>query len=575
MGKPGGRTLAAAGGCVLAAAQIFFAGQASARSAATVTFQVTTTADAHDADPGDGRCADAAGQCTLRAAIEEADASPAGTETTVSVPAGTYLLTLGTLAAGTGSAVSITIDGAGRRRSVISARGAFRLMSVAAAATVVLDGLAITDGNAGPNGYGGGVLNSGTLTLAGTAVAHNRAGAGGGVDNSGGSLVVTGSRIQDNSARYFGGGGVQNGGLQNLPGSVLVVSSTITGNRSGNEGGGIFSGQNGHPSSAGLAAVAPRALCSAARCAAQRAPTAAGLVLTVLDSNVSGNHGGNGGGGIAAEGIANVIGSVVDDNSAGGAVGGGAFDVSLIRRSTISGNQASSGGGVEAFPGLNMTITTSTLDGNHAAAYGGAIDESGLVKITRSTLAANTAGGRFLGSGAAVELQGGAELRLSDSTLAGNSTRPAGGGAIDNYGGLAELSFDTFAGNSGSLTGSSYSTATGTILATDGSEPDCQVPLHETAGYNLSTDTSCGLSRPTDLTGADPQLGPLAGHGGSTQTEALLRGSPAIDAGGLPATSGCPLLDQRGQSRPWGPACDIGAFELHYRLSPGRASSRS
>ena len=196
---------------------------------------------------------------------------------------------------------------------------------------------------------------------------------------------------------------------------------------------------------------------------------------------MSGNHGGNGGGGIAAEGIANVIGSLVDDNSAGGAVGGGVFDVSLIRRSTISGNQASSGGGVEAFPGLNMTITTLTLDGNHATAYGGAIDESGLVKITRSTLAANTAGGRFLGSGAAVELQGGAELRLSDSTLAGNGTRPAGGGAIDNYGGLAELSFDTFAGNSGSLTGSSYSTATGTILATDGSEPNCQVPLHETA----------------------------------------------------------------------------------------------
>jgi hypothetical protein len=260
-----------------------------------------------------------------------------------------------------------------------------------------------------------------------------------------------------------------------------------------------------------------------------------------------------------------VIGSVIEDNSAGGSPGGGLFNVGVVRRSTISGNRASSGGGVEAFPGLTMTITTSTLDDNHAAAYGGAIDVSGVVTVTRSTLADNTAGGAFLGAGAAVVLEGGAELRLSDSTVAGNSTTPAGGGAVYNYGGLATLSFDTFSGNSGSITGGSYSTATGTILATDGSAPNCTVPLHETAGYNLSDDSSCGLSLPTDLASADPDLGPLAGNGGPTQTAALLGGSPAIDAGGLPATSGCPLTDQRGYSRPWGPACDIGAFELHYR----------
>ncbi len=267
MGQSGGRALAAAtaGACFLAAAQMFFAGPVSARSAATVTFRVTTTADAHDAQPGDGRCADAAGQCTLRAAIEEADASPVGIDVTISVPKGMYLLTLGTLAAGTASAVSIAIDGAGPRSTVISGGGAFRVMSVTAAATVMLDGLAITDGNAGPNGYGGGVLSKGTLTLASTAVDRNRAGAGGGVDNSGGSLVVTGSRIEDNTARYFGGGGIQNGGLRNLPGSVLVVSSAITGNRSvSDDGGGIFNGQNGRPSAAGLAAVPPPAVPSCA-----------------------------------------------------------------------------------------------------------------------------------------------------------------------------------------------------------------------------------------------------------------------------------------------------------------------
>jgi len=72
------------------------------------------------------------------------------------------------------------------------------------------------------------------------------------------------------------------------------------------------------------------------------------------------------------------------------------------------------------------------------------------------------------------------------------------------------------------------------------------------------------LSLKTDLIKVNPRLGPLAGNGGPTMTQALPRSSPAVNAGGRKATSSCPATDQRGQSRPWGPACDIGAFELHY-----------
>src|SRR5260370_8372173 len=64
-----------------------------AAAAATLTFQVTTTTDAPDASPGDGICADAAGQCTLRAAVQEAIAHPTGTTITILVPAGTFPLT--------------------------------------------------------------------------------------------------------------------------------------------------------------------------------------------------------------------------------------------------------------------------------------------------------------------------------------------------------------------------------------------------------------------------------------------------------------------------------------------------
>ena len=57
---------------------------------------------------------------------------------------------------------------------------------------------------------------------------------------------------------------------------------------------------------------------------------------------------------------------------------------------------------------------------------------------------------------------------------------------------------------------------------------------------------------------------PGLGNGGPTQTLALLAGSPAIDAGD-PACPP-PASDQRGVSRPQGPRCDIGAFEVSVPL---------
>jgi CSLREA domain-containing protein len=64
---------------------------AAALPAAAATFQVNATVDAVDATPGNGVCATAAAKCTLRAAIQEANALP-GLDT-VKVPAGVYRLT--------------------------------------------------------------------------------------------------------------------------------------------------------------------------------------------------------------------------------------------------------------------------------------------------------------------------------------------------------------------------------------------------------------------------------------------------------------------------------------------------
>src|SRR5215471_15349528 len=93
------RSLAAplAAGVVLTAPSAVSAAVAAGRPAARLTYEVTTTADTHDAHPGDGRCADSSGQCTLRAAVEEAAAQPPHTAVSITLPAGTYPLILGSL----------------------------------------------------------------------------------------------------------------------------------------------------------------------------------------------------------------------------------------------------------------------------------------------------------------------------------------------------------------------------------------------------------------------------------------------------------------------------------------------
>jgi hypothetical protein len=77
-------------------------------------------------------------------------------------------------------------------------------------------------------------------------------------------------------------------------------------------------------------------------------------------------------------------------------------------------------------------------------------------------------------------------------------------------------------------------------------------------GGNISTDASAQFSVSGSLSGIDPKLAPLADYGGPTPTMALLEGSAAIDAA---LASACAAFDQRDRSRPFGAACDVGAFE--------------
>ncbi len=133
-------------------------------------------------------------------------------------------------------------------------------------------------------------------------------------------------------------------------------------------------------------------------------------------------------------------------------------------------------------------------------------------------------------------------LTLKNSTIANS-----GGFGIEAYGNYT--------------TGSNTSTLSieNTILANNGDNgnSDCnnQGALILAFIHNLVRRGNCG----TPTVSADPKLGALADNGGPTQTMSLLPGSPAIDAGD---DATCETADQRGITRPQGPHCDIGAFEI-------------
>ena len=203
----------------------------------------------------------------------------------------------------------------------VSGNNASRVFEIEKGATVNLDGLIVADGFV-KNNNGGGIKNSGTLTLDSSIVRNNSAivntiltsAIGGGIFNAG-NLTVSNSTISGNSA-YIGGGGIYN------TESSTVLNSTISGNSAQyGYGGGIASGKLG---------------------------ISASVTSTVMDSTISGNSAENGGG-IFNGDTSTVQNSTISGNSAtriGGGIDNNYAGTVTLLFSTVTQNQAPNGGGV-------------------------------------------------------------------------------------------------------------------------------------------------------------------------------------------------------------------------------------
>jgi hypothetical protein len=202
--------------------------------------------------------------------------------------------------------------------------------------------------------------------------------------------------------------------------------------------------------------------------------------------------------------------------------------------------------------------------------YGGGIDnELGTLALANCTVANNQvmsninltgASGRTICSGGGVYSLG--ELRLINCTVAGNSVSATVEGSAFALAEGGGVSVDPSSPHGGRLVNTIVAGNSSTMLG-----PDAFGPI-AALGFNLvgMTDDSSGWVG-ADLTGTkasplNPLLGSLHDNGGTTQTMALLIGSPAIDAGNNDYSPG--PNDQRGDGFPriGNGRIDIGAFEV-------------
>jgi hypothetical protein len=188
-------------------------------------------------------------------------------------------------------------------------------------------------------------------------------------------------------------------------------------------------------------------------------------------------------------------------------------------------------------PAADVTITTSVIESNHGM---GVKDDAAETQITQTAIINNLS----------IGLAPSGTVSVVNTTIAGNHGAGISGDA------RLTLEYDTIAYNTLSgltLESSNPTTLYNTIIALNsptncsGSDPAFTPVLN-------STDLACDDSLTQAGLGLDTTIRANAG----TYDIPLLAGSPAIDH----ASASCPAVDQRGYTRPYGPACDIGAYEF-------------
>ncbi len=318
-------------------------------------FTVNTTSDTYDALIN-GTCADASSKCSLRAAVEEANAS--ATATVINILPGTYNLTLGELSVAPNGGKTITLQASGGNPTntiIHQSTAGRRVLNIDAGSkgstNVTITGVAISGGHDAFDLLGGAGILAGSVTATPKDTLTLS------------SCVITDNHVSPPNASYTGQPG---GGIQMAGGNLSITSCTFTNNTSGASQGGA------------IAFVQPNAV----------GPVS---VLSIMGSNFTNN------------GMTNTSGSGPDG---GGAIwintlptnsGANAHTIttSTFTANSVAGTSGNTfGGGININTGT-LNIDHSTFVANSATGQGG---QGGAVYVDSGT--ANIQYTRFTGNSA-------------------------------------------------------------------------------------------------------------------------------------------------------------------------------
>jgi hypothetical protein len=386
----------------------------------------TITVDRTDDPSGAGltaasACTGAASDCSLRGALQFAN-NAANNNTTISLPAGTYILSInGTNAVGCdGNTVgdlaanqTMSIVGAGAATTIIRQTGTGpandgdRVMCMDEPFTLNLiynfSGFTMVGGREGTSAGTGSAIGGGgiiggekgnVLTLTNVVLANNQVTVLGSGNLGGGALQWTGGDLNITNSTIGGSA---------APGLYTDRTSTTTGNLQAGSGGGVT-----------FTPSAPQ-------------HTASTGILTVAGSTFSRNTAASpsaGGGGADL---------LIFAFAAPGGIGTGS---ATIGTSTFSNNQAlgtANGGGiiVESLP---TTVTSGSFNNNSAANRGGGIYVAGASLHLNSTGAITFAGNTATNGGSSVSTAAATSVSGTNTTIGGDIEVSTGGSWTNNAG---------------------------------------------------------------------------------------------------------------------------------------------
>lgn len=467
---------------------------------------------------------DNGGAGSLRDAVAQANANPGPDVITFSVT-GTIVLTSGQISIND----ALTITGPGANALTIDGNANSRIFSIfenvpdvcatpGADFPVSISGLTLTNARRGGDIPGGAMYSEKTLTLSSVVISNSVAKEGGGLAlgsrYAGQSLTIEDSQFIGNSAQQLSTStsGTNGGALhftQRCGGAAPPTTVTIRGS--------VFSGNRAVPSTFASAGAGIWV-------------GVTGATISIADSRVVGNT-------IVTQSPS------TGSNNRGGGMSIDSADLVRIERTEISDNSADRAAGLRV------------LNANPGRQTAGAVTR---VQIVNSTISGNVAATIGTGAGG-IGTYGNVALEISNSTVSTNAAQGGAPGGIGvTTGATVPASGSNALAGTLTLTSSILGGNTAPDVGSDGSVPSLQV----SATRSLVTSIQAGATivGANNIQGVSPGLGGLAFNGGSTRTQAVLAGSPAIDAGSNPLSL---TTDQRGAGFPRtiGAGTDIGAYE--------------